>query len=267
MIRSLPLSLGVLALAATPAWSQGFDSGSDGSDGALTFPAGATVDFDPQALGLDPDQDHVFHFSSITIPNGTTVRVRSSQLGGQGKPVVWLAQGVVSIAGTLDLSGATGQGGFVIPSESEAGAGGFNGGKGGAATAVPSGGAGPGGGGPGISGQAGGAAGHRLAGANGNLPGTTYGNQFLLPLQGGSGGGGGVVFNGQTSGGGAGGGAILIASSLSVEVTGTINCAGGAGSGQAGGGSGGAIRLVAPSLSGSGALDVRGPRQGAGRGP
>ena len=115
MIRSLPLSLGVLALAATPAWSQGFDSGSDGSDGALTFPAGATVDFDPQALGIDPDQDNVFHFSSITIPNGTTVRVRSSQLGGQGKPVVWLAQGVVSIAGTLDLSGATGQGGFVIP--------------------------------------------------------------------------------------------------------------------------------------------------------
>ena len=52
-----------------------FDSGSDGSDGALIFEAPeteTTIDFDPTAFDppLDPDGDNVYHFTTIYIPSG-----------------------------------------------------------------------------------------------------------------------------------------------------------------------------------------------------
>ena len=256
----------LLALAAvgfaSPAWAQGFDSGSDGSDGALNFDGGGVIDFD--AAGLDVDGDGVLHLTTINVAAGTTVRLRSSLLGGQGRPVVWLAQGAVTISGTLDLSGDNGSVGNQTPGAAEAGAGGFNGGRAQGSSTPPSGGAGPGGGGPASDAVAGGPAGHRLAGAGGNAPGAAYGNRFVLPLLGGSGGGGGWSRPGFVTGGGggAGGGAILIASSTSIEVAGTINARGGfSGTNSipaAGLGSGGAIRLVAPSVTGAGVLDVRG---------
>lgn len=93
--------------------------------------------------------------------------------------------------------------------------------------------------------------------------GAAYGSSQLLPLIGGSGGGGGSgasSFPG--SGGGGGGGAILIASSGTVNVTGSISAYGGksgsssgSGCGARGGyGSGGAIRIVATAISGNGAI-------------
>src|SRR5688572_6019017 len=95
------LTAALVAAGAQPAAAQGtYDSGSNGSDGALTFPAGVTVDFDPAAFtpALDPDGDYVFHFTTITIPAGTTVKLRTRVFTTEGRPIVWLASGAVSIA-------------------------------------------------------------------------------------------------------------------------------------------------------------------------
>lgn len=249
----------------------GFTSGSDGSDGALTFAANAgTIVFDPQALNKDVDGDGVYHFTTITIPAGTTVRLSALKLG-EGKPVVWLATGAVQIQGTLDLSGAKGHDSNQAPIPADAGAGGFNGGPGGNDARPAKAGSGPGGGLAGAGKNAGGG-GHAVAGTNGSggLGGKAYGNNFLLPITGGSGGGGGWAA-GTTSigvGGGGGGGAILIASSLSITVSGSIRAAGGdaAGGNQdlAGGGSGGSVRLMAPAITGSGSVDVQGGQNSLG---
>ena len=69
-----------------------FQSGSDGSDGALDL-TGETgiVMFDPTVSGLDPDRDNVFHFTTIFIPADVTLRLRAPDL--QFAPVYWLATG------------------------------------------------------------------------------------------------------------------------------------------------------------------------------
>jgi hypothetical protein len=217
-----------------------FDSGSTGADGALTFavPAGTTVTFDPATFDppLDPDGDNVYHFTTITIPAGVTVRLSGSVLGST--PVYWLASGAVRIDGTLDLAGEDGRSGGQAALRASPGAGGYHGGSGGAS---PSAGLGPGGGAAAPTGSPiGGPATHI----------TTYGNGFLLPLIGGSGGGGSAVL-----GGGAGGGALLVATSDSITIGGNIFATGGGGTG---GGSGGAIRLLAPEIGGTGTFRVRG---------
>jgi hypothetical protein len=270
-LQGAALALASLSFAA-PARAQVFDSGSDGSDGELTFaPSLGTIQFDPSTLvpPRDADGDGVYHFTTITVGVGTTLRLDDTRLG-EGKPVVWLAQGAVLIAGTLNLSGGSTQAG---PNPTPAGAGGYRGGRGQtAATTSATAGNGPGGGAPwptpGLDAHArGGTAGHAFTGGLDTVaaPGEPYGNPFLLPLVGGSGGGGGGMRFAGTSGsaGGAGGGALLIASSTSIRVTGTITCAGGSNAeptafAGGGGGSGGAIRLIAPRLEGSGTLDVNG---------
>tara|TARA_R110002072_G_scaffold34188_2_gene102570 strand:- start:1937 stop:2581 length:645 start_codon:yes stop_codon:yes gene_type:complete len=177
-------------LAGSTAMGQGFSSGSDESDGALTFPANAgVVVFNPTTLGVDTDGDGVYHFTTITVPVGTTVRLRSDVLG-EGKPVVWLASGAVQIQGAVDIGGEQGHGanGARLPGIS--GAGGFNGGPGASPTLAPRPGSGPGGGGVQPTKQ-GGSASYLSLGASRTScasPGATYGNRFLLPLIGGSGG-------------------------------------------------------------------------------
>src|SRR5215467_812046 len=94
-------SLGLLALAAG-AWAQAFSSGSTGSDGA--YSPTVSGDFDPAALGLNPAGDNVFNFTTINIPAGVTIKLRASKV--RNMPVVFLASGNVTIAGTLDLNGA-----------------------------------------------------------------------------------------------------------------------------------------------------------------
>ena len=101
--------LGLVLAPLTPVMA--FDSGSTGADGALDFsglPAGTVVDFDPASYNppLDPDGDSVYHFTTITIPQGVTVRLRSDKAGAA--PIHWLASGAVSIGGVLDLSGEAG---------------------------------------------------------------------------------------------------------------------------------------------------------------
>ena len=140
-----PLNLGfVLAVVFTliifcTVVSAQFDSGSDGSDGALDYtpfaPAegesAVTVVFDPndpttfdhptdpdvnRVLDDDPDEggtrdgvggdDNIYHFTSITVPAGIIVRLSADVLGS--RPVIWLASEAVQIDGTLDLNGENG---------------------------------------------------------------------------------------------------------------------------------------------------------------
>lgn len=274
MIRWSVFPCALLALALPAAAQQGtFSSGSDGSDGALTFPAGAgVIDFDPDAFtpALDPERDRIYHFTSITIPAGTTVRLRTNVFP-EGQGIVWLATGDVVIDGVLDLSGDTGHlfNEPFVPAL--AGAGGYGGSTGAAPGRTATSGNGPGGGGAATLGGGGGA-GHAAAGgpASGSAtPGVTYGNVHLRPLLGGSGGGGGAGRN-PGSGGGGGGGALVLASSTTIRLAGSIRAQGGAGGAggptvaAGGGGSGGAIRLVAPSIQGTGTLNVSGGPGGSG---
>jgi hypothetical protein len=202
--------------------------------------------FDPKTFTppLDPAGDNIFNFTTITIAAGVTVKLTGDVLNG---PVVWLAQGAVTINGTIDLSG---QNGFIASNTTQRtitipGAGGYGGG-------YPAVGANPAGAGLGPAG--GGTSTSTCNNSNAGYGGFT-GNQFLVPLVGGSGAGA----NGPNAGG-AGGGAILIASSVSISGTGSIKANGGAAVSSSGsesnGGAGGAIRLVAPAVALSGVLNA-----------
>src|SRR5260221_505755 len=248
-----------LALAATLAaaglYGQ-FNSGSNGSDGALSFATPGTVDFDPVALGKDADGDNIFHFTTINIAAGVTVKLRASKL--RNSSVVWLASGPVTIAGTLDLSGGDGGAAANAPhAPAEPGPGGYAGGAGGRVGAAASAGAGPGGGPGGGGGLPGCGGSHGLAAGS---CGVAYGNPLLIPLRGGSGGGGGSALSNSPGGnGGAGGGAIQIASSGTITVSGAILADGGAGGvcngGRVGGGGrGGGYQPQAPAHTGTGLI-------------
>jgi hypothetical protein len=258
-------AMALLAAGSTPLAAQPFDSGSTGADGALVLTTPGTVVFDPASFSppLDPDGDNVYHFTSVTIGAGVTVRLIGPLLNMS--PVFWLASGPVTIDGILDLSGENGHPGNSIPADrrpSVPGPGGYPGGVGHfITTSGQQAGTGPGGGG--VGGTQGSGAGHNGPGCGGS-PGAAYGNAFLLPLLGGSGGGGGNHAGGTNrgAGGGAGGGAVLLASSVAITVNGSILANGGhggAGTGWCGGsGSGGAIHLLAPMLAGGGSLRADG---------
>ena len=245
-----------IALVLAPfANGQTFSSTSNGSDGALSLTTPGTVLFDPKTFNppLDADGDGIYHFTTITIAAGVTVRLRGDIIN---TPVIWLAQGAVQINGTIDASGqdsfnaaSTTQRTLTLP-----GAGGFGGGYPGVGGNPPGAGLGPGGG----------ATACPISNTGYARPGGFTGNQFLVPLIGGSGGGARTSFAG-----GAGGGALLIASSVSITGTGGIKANGGARvGGDAEIGSGGAIRLVAPTVTISGNLTVaRGNSYQGGCGP
>ena len=236
------LIISTLSILSLPAFAQTFSSNSDGSDGPLTFNTPGTWVFDPKSYPkpLNPANDGIFNFTTITIAAGVTVKLRGDILN---TPVVWLAQGPVKIDGTIDLNG---QDAFSAANTTQRvntvpGAGGYAGGYPGVGANRPGAGLGPAGG------QTG-----QCSGLYGGAGGFT-GNQFLVPLVGGSGSGG----SGGTSGA-AGGGAILIASSVSISGSGSIQAVGGKGLGFSSSGAGGAIRLVSPSVTISGLLSVLG---------
>ena len=285
--------IALLFLISPTLWA--FDSGSTGTDGALT----PLVDTEIQ---LPPDG--VFNYTSVNIPSGVTVTFARNTTN---TPVVILASGDVTIDGTLSVAGsmsahvgASGDGALGddgLPGLG--GPGGFDGGTGGAPFAVNAGGVpeshagyglGPGagegtdqriefstsfgcGGGAGAHATNGGGSlgGSSCDSADRALGGTAYGVETLLPLIGGSGGGGatgGLSFHG--TGGGGGGGAILIAVSGTTAVNGTITANGGRsgdvtgtnGGGTGGGGGGGAIRIITTAFAGNGALTATGGAQG-----
>lgn len=280
------LALGMLSVA--PARAQ-FDSGSDGSDGALDCAALFAINPDCSSdcstncsveidLGLaataswdtpspvagqgvyDPDQwAVVFKYTTIDIPAGVTLTFSKHPSWG---PVVWLALGDVTIAGAVDLRGNAGDRYDANPSFAEPGPGGFEGAQWGrqfdnmnAGTGL-----GPGGGTSSDFGHwgAGGSYGTVGGPAHSGAPAEpVYGTESIIPLIGGSGGGASITPT--AAGGGAGGGAILVASSGQILLPGSVLADGGwAGYANGAGGSGGGIRLIANTVSGSGQLRAPG---------
>lgn len=253
-----------------------FDSGSTGADGAFSPTASTEVQL---------PENGILNYTTVNIPSGVTVTFKKNT---SNTPVYMLATGDVTIAGIISVSGTSGN----VLTPGKGGQGGFDGGLGGAvnycggtglgfgggksaqkvsATLIY--GAGGGGGGFGAGGNVGGT----ISGSysTGGAGGGTYGNVNLLPMIGGSGGGGGCASNGYIgASGGGGGGAIVIATSGTINVTGSITTNGGAGAsyggccwtynGAGGGGSGGAIRLLANIIKGEGTISANGGIGGTG---
>ncbi len=255
------------ALSALLIWTSGayaqINVGSDGSDGA--FEPVANVEVDLSLAGTGPgtgvydatEWAVIFNYTSVTIPSGVTVTFKNHP---SGAPVIWLVSGSVTIAGTVSLDGEGNTGTAArapIP-----GPGGFRGGR--AFLSLESegaGGHGPGGGNYDPTSNH-----HGVGGSYGTLGGnvtveSTYGNEKIVPLIGGSGGSSGRSTAGR--GAGAGGGAILIAANNTITLTGSIHADGGGtntccGGYFSGGGSGGGIRLIADLVTGGGSLLARG---------
>ena len=263
------------AVLAAPLYA--FDSGSTGSDGALT----PNVDTE-----ISLPADGVLNYTSIDIPAGVTVRFARNALN---TPVTLLVSGNATIAGSINLSGAAAPGSNGAGDGNVAddglpgvgGPGGYQGGLGGTTDSVPAGaaigqaGIGPGGGRPSPTLTAfcyGGGGSFGSQGHNsgcGNAGSDVYANADLLPIVGGSGGAGGNAFQSLGGGGGGGGGgALLVAVSGTLQLAGSIYANGGgggdvgngyyAGGTPGGGGSGGALRLVATILSGNGTISAAG---------
>lgn len=267
----LLLAIAFLLLGSVPTLAQTFNSGSTGADGVLSppssVPPGTTVNGSTYTIPLLPSG--LFNFTTITVPSGTTVTFKRN---AANTPVVLLATGAVTIAGTLNV---TGENGGAVGRPGAGGPGGFDGGPGGdgVTTATAGAGLGPGGAVPGSScGGAGGSYGTQgttftSCGTPGS-PGATYGTTLLRPIIGGSGGAGGsaaAVPGSAGFGGGGGGGAVILASSGTLTVSANAQIVadgGGFGTGSAtyysGGGSGGAIRLIATTISVAGNLYARG---------
>lgn len=225
-----------LSLSITAAIAQNFDSGSDGSDGALVVNA-TTGDV---AIPLPPDG--ILNYTTIDIAYGTTVTFIPN---AGNTPVYMLATDKVNIGGNIDISGKDGIG----TSGGQGGPGGYDGG-GGTTTLSAGHGQGPGGGMPGAVRD------EYSSPGNGEYLSAGYGTSLLMPLVGGSGSGGATD---APYGGGGGGGAILIASNTEINLSdyGSIYAVGGQ-SARSNNfepyeaysyGSGGAVRLVAPRIS------------------
>ena len=158
----LGLSLGFGAQAQV-------NAGSNGSDGAFN-PTVNTV------LNMASHPNGIYQYTSINTPANVTVTFTPNV---NNTPVIWLVQGNVAINGSVDVSGQTSAGGVA------AGRGGPGGSLGGYGGATATSGQGPGGGGASRNGSYG-TSGYGSSGP----PGSIYGNNFLIPLLGGSGGGG-----------------------------------------------------------------------------
>jgi hypothetical protein len=123
LLRPRSVGLGaalLLGLLPGTALAQ-FDAGSNGSYGPLNITANTTLDLPP---------DGVFHCTTINVSGSATLRFNRNPLN---TPVVLLAQGDVTIAGVIDVSGADASG--AIPGAG--GPGGFDGGFGGFGPARP----------------------------------------------------------------------------------------------------------------------------------
>ena len=254
---SLPALVLTCASLVLPCSAQ-VNSGSNGSDGAFNPTANITIN-------MADHPDGIYHYTSVNIPVGVFVAFSPN---ANNTPVVWLVQTSCVISGIINLvaqppNGATGGAG---------GPGGFGGGNGQFdKNHPPSSGMGPGAGIVPTVPDSTFYGANASYGTNGNRYtgeqyywGDTYGNDFLIPLIGGSGGSGSGHFGINHGGGCGGGGAILIAASSTITINsgGSINAAGydgGVAEGPYGGaGSGGAVRLVASTISGSGSINCAG---------
>jgi len=251
--------IGIVASASDPssALSQAtFNSGSNESLGALNPAANTTVTLPP---------DGILHYTTVTIPAGVTVTFARN---AANTPVTLLASGTILISGNIRVDGQGGTGGPGVQPGRLGGPGGFNGGQSGIAGLINS---------SASSGQ----------GPGGSLPTPFFQSSFLCdggiatygmpttfvsltPLFGGSGGGGlgvGASPSSSVASGAGGGGAIVLASSTQITLNGVVSANGGVGylsyldqgiGTFKGAGSGGAVRLVAPTVQGTGRIEVQG---------
>src|SRR5712691_11674432 len=88
--------VGALVIAVGTGQAQTFDSGSTGADGAFS-PTSTTT--------LTLPASGTFNFTTVNVPVGVTVRFTRNSTN---TPVTILASGNVTIAGTIDVSGAAG---------------------------------------------------------------------------------------------------------------------------------------------------------------
>ena len=227
-----------------------FTSESTGTDGELN------VTTDTQ-LQLPPDG--VFNFTTVTIQS---LKKLTFQKNANNTPVYILATGNVTIAGTIDISGVSVG---CVPTPGAGGPGGYGGGYGGPEGEPGGKGLGPGGGEGGSDDGSflrGGGGGYGTAGGSWQADGgPSYGNVNIVPVIGGSGGGGSFGAQGHNGyAGPGGGGAIVIASSGTINISGSIDAEGGETTcaDWGGNGSGGAIKLMANYISGSGTLLAKG---------
>jgi len=225
-----------------------FNSGSTGTLGAFNPTTNTEVEL---------PADGILNYTTVNIPSGVTVTFKKNSVN---TPIYMLATGDVTISGTISVNGTEGS----VVSSGRGGTGGYDGGLGGTIVSQVGGkGLGPGGGSPGIR-----SSNHGNGGDGGSFGtgGTTYGNERIIPMIGGSGGGGGASWtSNEGNGGGGGGGAILIASSGTITITGSLTANGGKGAGCSywytgcgGGGSGGAIKLIANIITGNGTISAAG---------
>ena len=227
-MRKSFVAVSFLFLLSLTAQGQGFSSGSTGADGALDL---STMNCPNNICEVQLPESGIFNYTTVNIPAGKELRFKRNLWN---TPVIMLAQGNVTIGGTVSVSA------IIVPGNDQngysrrtPGPGGFYGG----ANGQP--GFGPGGG----------------QGGGQNCPqaalGRWIGPLSLVPIIGGSGGGSGCSGNG----GGGGGGALVTASSTSIALSSGANiyALGLLGFGY-GSGSGGAIRLVSNSLNVAGRL-------------
>ena len=261
------------------------DTAKYSTDGGVTWSAEANY-------GLSESGDvelGLFVFNSLTI-GGITVTVQ----GNRGLALA--SRGDMTFQGTLNVNGGSGSGGtysnpggdcgtWSTPDLSGKGGFGAPGAEGGNLgadyeSAPPPSDAGNGGlrssdgdgigyGGGTENGEYGGGGGYGGAGGSaGATGGSTYGDNILLDLYGGSGGGGANRRNScwwQTwAGGGGGGGAIELVAAGNLAFSGTLNARGGYGKNNgdnrvhAGGGSGGGILMAGTTVNFTGSISVKG---------
>jgi hypothetical protein len=246
-----------------PLGAHAFDSGSTGADGAFNPTVNTTVPLPPSGI---------FNYTSVSIPAGVTV---TFQRNTTNTPVVILASGNVTIAGTLSVSGGTAPGvgaaGDGSPGDDgtpgRGGPGGFDGGRGGRAGvnfAYAGSGLGPGGGRPGwgqvppgdqcvngagwnIGGTGGGFGGAAPASTRGTTTCSAFGGYTYTQQPGGTAYGSDLLLPliGGSGGGGGGGGLSFNGSgggggggAILIAASGTINITGAL---LANGGAGGTI--------------------------
>ena len=113
----------VVAVTSLPALGQDrFDAGSDGSYGAINVTEGE--------VALDIPVDGVFHCTTINVATDATLRFNRN---ANNTPVYLLANGDITIDGTLDISGGRGD----TTRGGQSGPGGFDGGTPGFNTFTP----------------------------------------------------------------------------------------------------------------------------------
>jgi hypothetical protein len=222
-----------------------FTSGSTGTNGDFNPPSSWPVNVgwstNGNVITVTNSANGVFNFGKIYIETNWVVQFVRNALN---TPVFLLATNNVTINGSIDVSG--GNGGTSPPGNGGVGGpGGFDGGLGASSTYYGFG-SGPGGGG--LDGWGGGF-GTQATGPGG---GVAYGTIDVQPFIGGSGG------SGWNGGAGGGGGALLIASSGTINISGTLTANGGSEVGSSGDGSGGAIRLIASTIQGEGLIEAVG---------